>query len=181
MGRTNKARLAVCSKVIVKRECLGFVFFSRLDDYNQALLLGGRVTVIACYSRFVCPTSWRHVRAALFDFRGEKRGGSVPSVLELPVSTGHTSSIRKVDGLHGIKGKYTLLSSSVTTALVKRWLRIWFKHRLHFSTNYVCSEGKFRTVFRMKWFSLIDKKLVDWCLGGVKFIGAGGWRFRVQW
>ena len=54
--------------------------------------------------------------ALQFDFRGEKRGGSVPSILELPISTGHTSSIRKVDGLHGIKGKYTLLSSSVTTA-----------------------------------------------------------------
>ena len=55
--------------------------------------------------------------ALQYDFRGEKRGGSVPSILELAVSTGHTSSIRKVDGLHGIKGKYTLLSSSVTTAL----------------------------------------------------------------
>ena len=54
--------------------------------------------------------------ALQFDFRGEKRGGSVPSILELPVSTGHTSSIRKVDGLHGIKGKSTFLSSSVTTA-----------------------------------------------------------------
>ena len=51
-----------------------------------------------------------------FDFRGEKRGRSVPSILELPVSTGHTSGIRKVDGLHGIKGRYALLSSSVTTA-----------------------------------------------------------------
>ena len=39
-------------------------------------------------------------------------------MLGLLVSTGHTSSIRKVDGLHGIKGKYTLLSSSVTTAKV---------------------------------------------------------------
>ena len=38
MGRTNKARLAVCSKAIVKQECLVFVFFSRLDDYNQTLL-----------------------------------------------------------------------------------------------------------------------------------------------
>ena len=55
--------------------------------------------------------------ALQFDFRGGKRGWSVPSILELPVSTGHTSSIRKVDGLDGIKGKYTLLSSSVTTAL----------------------------------------------------------------
>ena len=52
--------------------------------------------------------------ALKFDFRGEKRGGSVPSILELPVSIGHTSSIHKVDGLHGIKGKHTLLSSSVT-------------------------------------------------------------------
>ena len=41
MGRTNKARLAVCSKAIVKLECLVFVFFSRLDDYNQTLLLRG--------------------------------------------------------------------------------------------------------------------------------------------
>ena len=41
MGRTNKARLAVCSKAIVKREYLAFVFFSRLDGYNQTLLLGG--------------------------------------------------------------------------------------------------------------------------------------------
>ena len=54
--------------------------------------------------------------ALQFDFRGEKRGGSVPSILELPVSTGHTSKTSKVDGLHGIKGKYTVLSSSVTTA-----------------------------------------------------------------
>ena len=57
--------------------------------------------------------------ALQFDFRGEKRGGSVPSILELPIITGHTSSICKVDGLHGIKGKYTLLGSSVTTAKVK--------------------------------------------------------------
>ena len=56
--------------------------------------------------------------ALQFDFRRGKRGGSFPSILELLVSTGHTSSIRKVDGLHGVKGKYTLLSSSVTTALV---------------------------------------------------------------
>ena len=41
MGRTNKARLAVCSKAIIKRECLVLVFFSRLDGYNQTLLLGG--------------------------------------------------------------------------------------------------------------------------------------------
>ena len=41
MGRTNKVRLAVCSKAIVKQECLVFVFFSRLDDYNQTLLPGG--------------------------------------------------------------------------------------------------------------------------------------------
>ena len=41
MGRTNKARLAVCSKAIIKREYLAFVFFSRLDGYNQTLLLGG--------------------------------------------------------------------------------------------------------------------------------------------
>ena len=34
MGRTNKARLVVCSKAIVKRECLVFVFFSRLNGYN---------------------------------------------------------------------------------------------------------------------------------------------------
>ena len=54
--------------------------------------------------------------ALQFDFRGGKRGGFVPSILELPVSTGHTSGIHKVDGLHGIKGKYTLPSSSVTTA-----------------------------------------------------------------
>ena len=40
MGRTNKARLAVCSKAIVKRECLVFVFSSRLNGHNQALLLG---------------------------------------------------------------------------------------------------------------------------------------------
>ena len=46
VGRTNKARFykAVCSKAIVKREYL--VFFSRLDGYNQTLLLGGSVTVI---------------------------------------------------------------------------------------------------------------------------------------
>ena len=37
MDRTNKARLAVCSKAIVKQECLVFVFFSRLDGYNQCL------------------------------------------------------------------------------------------------------------------------------------------------
>ena len=42
MGRTNKAGLAVCSKAIVKRECLVFVFFSRLDGYNQTLMLGGK-------------------------------------------------------------------------------------------------------------------------------------------
>ena len=41
MGRTNKARLVVCSKAIVKLECLVFVFFSRLDGCNQTLLLGG--------------------------------------------------------------------------------------------------------------------------------------------
>ena len=42
MGQTNKARLAVCSKSIVKRECfIVLVFFSRLDGYNQSLLLGG--------------------------------------------------------------------------------------------------------------------------------------------
>ena len=57
--------------------------------------------------------------ALQFDFRGGKRGGSVPSMLELSVSTGHTSSIRKVDRLHCIKGKYTLLSSSVTTAILQ--------------------------------------------------------------
>ena len=28
MGRTNKARLAVCSKAIVKQECLVFVFLA---------------------------------------------------------------------------------------------------------------------------------------------------------
>ena len=49
MGWKNKARLAVCSKVIVKPECFVLVFFSRLDGYNQTLLLGGSVTVIACY------------------------------------------------------------------------------------------------------------------------------------
>ena len=41
MGRTNKARLAVFGKAIVKRECLVFVFFSRLDGYNKTLLPGG--------------------------------------------------------------------------------------------------------------------------------------------
>ena len=41
MGRTNKARLAVCSKAIVKRECLILLVFSRLDGYNQTLQLGG--------------------------------------------------------------------------------------------------------------------------------------------
>ena len=41
MGRTNKARLAVCSKAIVKRESLAFVFFSRLDGYSQTSLLRG--------------------------------------------------------------------------------------------------------------------------------------------
>ena len=41
VGRTNKARLAVCSKAIVNRECLVLFFFSRLDGYNQTLLLGG--------------------------------------------------------------------------------------------------------------------------------------------
>ena len=56
MGRTSKARLVVCRKVIVKQESLVFVFFSRLDGYNQNIAAGGRVTVIACYSRFVCPT-----------------------------------------------------------------------------------------------------------------------------
>ena len=40
MGRTNKARLAVCSKAIVKRECFVFVFLSRLDGYNQTLPFG---------------------------------------------------------------------------------------------------------------------------------------------
>ena len=41
VGQTNKARLAVCSKVIVERECLVLVFFSCLDGYNQTLLLRG--------------------------------------------------------------------------------------------------------------------------------------------
>ena len=52
------------SKAIVKWECLLLAFFSRLDGYNQTLLLGGgggECSVIACYSRFVCLTSWRHV------------------------------------------------------------------------------------------------------------------------
>ena len=40
MVRTNKVIWAVCSKAIVKRECLEFALFSRLDDYNQTLLLG---------------------------------------------------------------------------------------------------------------------------------------------
>ena len=56
MGRASKARLVVCRKAIVKQESLVFVFFSRLDGYNQNIAAGGRVTVIACYSRFVCPT-----------------------------------------------------------------------------------------------------------------------------
>ena len=39
IGRSNKSRLAVCSRAIVKQDCLVLVFFSRLDGYNQALLL----------------------------------------------------------------------------------------------------------------------------------------------
>ena len=57
MGRTNKARLAVCSKAIVKRECLVLVFFSCLEWLQPNIAAGGSVIVIACYSRFVCPTS----------------------------------------------------------------------------------------------------------------------------
>ena len=34
MRRTNKVRLAVCSKAIVQRECLVFVFCSSLNGYN---------------------------------------------------------------------------------------------------------------------------------------------------
>ena len=54
MGRTNKARLVVCSKAIVKRDSLVLVFFSCLDGCNQTLLLGGSESNSDCMLFPVC-------------------------------------------------------------------------------------------------------------------------------
>ena len=52
MGRTNKARLAVCSKAIVKRECLVFVFFILEQRSAKMAAFFGRDQIYLLFCNF---------------------------------------------------------------------------------------------------------------------------------